>query len=160
MSSRTGNYALLRPGTFANNLLSWSFAIRSRLPVRGPYLDSAQPPVHEADVAEAAAHLLTHDVPKGAAYPLTGPQSLTRRQQIETIARAIGRPVEAQEISEDEFRQEFGPYLPDGIATMLLDYWRDTVTEPDTPRPLEAITGRPGRSLAQWAADHKLDFSG
>jgi hypothetical protein len=41
---------------------------------------------------------------------------------------------------------------------MLLDYWRDTLAIPDQPRPVTPVTGRPGRSLAQWAIDHRADF--
>jgi hypothetical protein len=41
---------------------------------------------------------------------------------------------------------------------MLLDYWHDTLTVPDVPRPATVVTGRPGRTLAEWAADHRADF--
>ncbi|GLY16641.1 nucleotide-diphosphate-sugar epimerase [Kineosporia sp. NBRC 101677] len=158
VSGRTGNFTLLRPGTFANNLLAWAFPVKTGRPIRAPYLASGQAPVHEADVAEAAAFLLARGEHTGEAYPLTGPATLTRRQQIEAIAQAVGRPIEAQEITEEEFRQEFGQFVPAEIIDMLLDYWRDTVDEPDVPRPLSAITGTQGRPLAQWAQDHRQDF--
>jgi hypothetical protein len=50
-------------------------------------------------------------------------------------------------------------YMPAGAITMLLDYWSDTVAEPDVPLPtVEQVTGRPARTLATWAADHRADF--
>lgn len=155
---RAEDVALLRPGTFASNLLHWAYAVRSGLPVRDPYPESAQAPVHEADIAEAAAHLLTASGQAGLAYPLTGPQALTRRQQAQAIADAVGTPIAVEEITEEQFRQDVGRFMPKDIITMLLEYWRESVTEPDVPQPLTAITGGPGRTLAQWARDHRVDF--
>jgi hypothetical protein len=37
---------------------------------------------------------------------------------------------------------------------MLLDYWNDTLSVPDRPRPATRVTGRPGRTSAEWATDH------
>ena len=132
--------------------------MKSGQPIQAPYLDSAQAPVHEADVADAAAFLLTHDGHAGMAYPVTGPQALTRRQQIDTIAESVGHLIVAQEITAEQFQQEFGQWIPADIIKMLLGYWSDTLTEPDVPRPLETITGDPGRPLAVWAHDHRQDF--
>lgn len=50
-------------------------------------------------------------------------------------------------------------YVPDAILTRLLDYWRDTATLPDVPRPVTSVTGRPGRTLEKWARDHRADFN-
>lgn len=52
-------WTILRPGTFAANLLSWTRPVRLAGGVRGPYPTSAQAPIHEADVAAAAAAVLT-----------------------------------------------------------------------------------------------------
>jgi hypothetical protein len=50
-------------------------------------------------------------------------------------------------------------FMPADIVQMMLDYWSDTVAQPDIVRPtVEQITGRPARTLAQWAADHIADF--
>src|SRR5690606_13291327 len=51
-------WTILRPGTFAANLLTWSQPIRFTGGVRGPYPTSAQAPIHEADAAAAAAAVL------------------------------------------------------------------------------------------------------
>jgi len=158
VTSRSDNWAIVRPGTFANNLLSWAWPIKSGMPIRAPYLDSAQAPIHEADVADAAAALLTSDRHRGRAFPVTGPEALTRTQQVETIGSVIGRTIELVEISPEEFRAETAQFIPEGITDMLLAYWSDTVDHPDRVRSVESLTGRPGRTLAQWAADHRADF--
>jgi uncharacterized protein YbjT (DUF2867 family) len=155
---RTDAWTMLRPGTFANNLLSWAWQIRSGASIRAPFLASAQAPVHEHDVAEAAAETLLGDDHLGEAIAITGPQALTRAEQLATIGRALDRTIPAVEITPEEFRAEAGEFIPEPVMKMLLDYWSDTLTAPDRPRPVTPVTGRPGRTLAQWAADHRADF--
>lgn len=153
-------WTILRPATFATNLLTWAQPIRFTGGVRGPYPTSAQAPIHEADVAAAAAAVLTHDGHHGQIYPMTGPQALTRTAQLDAIGAAIGRDLTFTEISPDEFGTEMENYgVPGDIVTMLLDYWRDTVDHPDTVRSPEWLIGRPARTLTQWARDHTEDFS-
>ena len=74
------------------------------------------------------------------------------------IGAGIGRELELVEISPEEFRAEVSAFLPEPIIAMLLDHWRDTLTEPDPVWSGERLTGRPGRTLQQWAADHRADF--
>jgi uncharacterized protein YbjT (DUF2867 family) len=160
VTSRSGDWTILRPGTFATNLLTWAWPIKAGEPVRVPYLRSAQAPIHEADIADAAVAALTRDGHRGAVHPLTGPQALTRIEQAAAIGAGIGRPVDLVEISPDEFRADVAQFLPDGIADLLLDHWSDTVTEPDPVRPgVRDLTGQPGRTLEQWARDHRADFA-
>ncbi|MFC4913798.1 NAD(P)H-binding protein [Actinomadura gamaensis] len=158
VTARTGAWTILRPGTFANNLLSWAWQIRSGAPIRAPHLASAQAPIHEYDIAEAAAETLLSDDRLGAAIPLTGPEALTRSEQVAVIGRTLGREIPLVEITPEEFRAETARFIPEPVLKMLLDYWHDTLTVPDVPRPVTAVTGRPGRTLAEWAADHRADF--
>jgi uncharacterized protein YbjT (DUF2867 family) len=160
VTDRTDSWTILRPGTFASNLLAWAWQIRSGAPIRAPYLASAQAPVHEYDVAEAAAETLLSDDHIGETIPVTGPQALTRAQQVAAIGAAIGREIPLVEITPDEFRAEAGQFIPAPIMKMLLDYWSDTLTVPDQVRPVTRVTGRPGRTLAEWAIDHRADFGG
>lgn len=160
MTARTDAWTILRPGTFANNLLSWAWPIKAGMPVRAPFLHSAQAPIHEADIADAAAAVLLSDGHRGQMYPLTGPQSLTRIDQVAAIGAGIGRDVPVVEISPDEFRADVAQFISEDIITMLLNYWSDTVTQPDRVRPgVRDLTGRPGRTLEQWARDHRADFT-
>lgn len=152
-------WTILRPGTFANNLLSWAQPIQFSGGVSGPYPTSAQAPIHEADVAAAAAAVLTQKGHDGQIYPMTGPQALTRVAQLDAIGSAIGRELTFTENSPAEFRAEMSRYgVPEDIVAMLLDYWHDTVDQPDVVRSPEPLTGRPARTLAQWARDHAADF--
>jgi uncharacterized protein YbjT (DUF2867 family) len=151
---------VLRPGDLANNLLFWAWSVKTAGAVRAPYPTSAQAPIHEADVAAVAAAALTSPAHVGRVYPLTGPQALSRADQLATIGAAIGRELAFEEISAGEFAQQMAQYMPAEVVRMLLDYWSDTVTEPDVVLgTVEAVTGRPARTLAEWARDHAGAFS-
>lgn len=158
VTARTDAWTILRPGTFANNLLEWRWQISSGAPIRAPFLESAQAPIHEADVADVAAETLLSDNHIGQLIAITGPQALTRAEQVATLGAALGREIPLSEITADEFRAETSQFIPQPIMKMLLDYWSDTLTTPDRVRPVTAVTGKPGRTLAAWAADHRADF--
>lgn len=87
------------------------------------------------------------------------PQALTRVAQLDAIGAAIGRELTFTENTPAEFRAQMNRYgVPENIVAMLLDYWRDTVDEPDVVRSAEWLTGRPARTLTEWAGDHAADF--
>lgn len=160
VTARTGAWTILRPGTFANNLLSWAWPVQAGMPIRAPFIHSSQAPIHEADIADAAAAALVRDGHHGQIHPLTGPQSLTRIDQVAAIGAGIGRDIPLTEISPDEFRADVARFIPGDIVDMLLAYWSDTVAEPDRVRTgVRDLTGRPGRTLDQWARDHRAAFT-
>jgi len=156
VTARTTDYTILRPGNFATNLLFWTFPITSGYPVRIPYPTSSQVLIHEADVARAAAIVLTEPGHEGRVYELSGPESLTKLEQLAAISGALGREVPSVAIASDEFRSDMAQYMPAGIVEMLLRYWAETVDEPEQPlAPVLGITPTP---ITQWALDHRSDF--
>lgn len=100
-------WTFLRPGMFASNALGWwSASIRTGYDVvRWPYADAPTAPVDERDIAAAAVRAICDDGHAGAEYVLTGPQSLTQREQLETIGEVLGRALRMEEISPDEARR-------------------------------------------------------
>ena len=157
VTARTADWTILRPGNLATNLLSWSFAVRAGNGVRVPYPSSSQVLIHEADVATAAAIVLTEPGHSGRTYELTGPATLTKIEQLSTIADALGREVPLVEVTPDEFREDVGRFIPDDIIDMLLGYWSETIDEPE--RPLEPPLGITPTPLSQWAVDHRSAFA-
>jgi len=151
---------ILRPGDMANNLLFWAWSIKTSGAVYGPYPTSAQAPIHEADIAAVAATALLDDAHVGKTYAMTGPEALTRAAMLATIGAAIGRELSYVEITAEAFAEQMAPYMPVGVIKMLLDYWSDTVAAPYVPlSTVEEVTGRPARTIAVWAADHRADFA-
>jgi uncharacterized protein YbjT (DUF2867 family) len=152
-------YTFLRPGSFANNLRFWSHAIKTMRMVFGPYPQSAQVLIHEADVAAVAVAALTQPGHRGATYALTGPECLTQLEQLKTIEDAIGQELTYQVITPEQYQESVSAYMPADIIKMLLQYWCETVDQPEVVRPtVEQITGRPAYSLARWAKEHVSDF--
>ena len=151
-------WTFVRPGMFAANALNWWAArIREHDVVRWPYGDAATAPIDERDIAAVAVHALVDDAHIGADYVITGPQSLTQREQVLTIGQVIGRPVRFEEITPDEARRELG--FPPAAMTMLLNAWSAAVGLPAYVTTTVAdVTGKSGRTFADWVANHKEAF--
>jgi uncharacterized protein YbjT (DUF2867 family) len=147
-------WTFLRPGMFAANALSWwGPRIRAGDVVRWPYAGVPTAPIHERDVAAVAVRALLEDGHEGAEYVLTGPESLSHREQVVTIGEVIGRPLRFEEISPDEARREL-PF-PAPVMDMLLKAWAAAMGHPALVTSTVAeITGRPARTFRDWVSDH------
>lgn len=149
----------LRPGAFAGNAYQWSGAFRSGGPVDLPYPRSHTSPIDETDIAEAALAVLTDTSLQGAAYHLTGPESLTAAEQIELLAASSGTPVTVNAVSRDDWKESVSLFVPADIAEALLTYWAATDGSPaEVTGDTEKLTGRPARTFAAWATEHAAAF--
>jgi uncharacterized protein YbjT (DUF2867 family) len=151
-------WTFLRPGMFAANALGWWAArIREQNVVRWPYADAATAPIDERDVGAVAVRALLDDAHRDAEYMITGPQSLTQREQVQIIGDVIGRDVRFEEITPDEARRELG--FPPGAMSMLLNAWSAAVGLPAyVTTTVARLTGKPARTFAEWAGNHKQSF--
>lgn len=149
----------VRPGMFAGNLLDWAEAIRAEGVVRAPYDQARQAPVHEFDVAQVAAVSLLANDPAGRIYTLSGPEALTKSEQVAAISRGIGKPIKFEELTPDQWREQVGDHLPTFVIDWLLALWAKTVQNPEPVLPtVYEVLGQPARTLTEWAADHSADF--
>lgn len=150
---------LLRPGAFAGNAYQWSGAFRSGHPVDLPYPLSQTSPIDETDIAEAALAVLTGTRFQGAAYHLTGPESLTATEQVELLSASSGTPVTVNAVSRDAWKESVSPFVPAEIAEGLLSFWATTDGSPaEVTGDTEKLTGRPARTFGAWAAEHAAAF--
>ncbi|CAO5189209.1 (4-alkanoyl-5-oxo-2,5-dihydrofuran-3-yl)methyl phosphate reductase [Frankia sp. AiPs1] len=157
-------WTFVRPGSFATNALSWAPAIRAGEPVWEAYPESQLAPVHERDIAAVAAAALLRPGHDGATYPMTGPESITRRRQLELIAEATGRPVRIEVESPAEARERMiaamGEHVWPGLVDTLLGY---QAANDGIPAPVydavPKILGRPSLTFAAWTAEHAADFT-
>jgi uncharacterized protein YbjT (DUF2867 family) len=154
-------WTFVRPGAFAVNTLQWAESIRAEGVVRAPYPEANVAPVHEKDIAAVAVRALLEDGHEKAAYAITGPESITQRRQVELIAAAIGQPVRFEELDPAQVRKQMAAWLSPQVADVLLGYLAEYNGKPaEVYDTVEKVTGRPGRTFAQWAVDHATDFSG
>jgi len=151
-------WTFLRPGMFAANALSWwGPQIRAGDVVRWPYAAALTAPIHERDVAKVAVRALLEPGHERAEYVLTGPESLSQREQVMMIGAAIGRPLRYEEITPEEARRELG--FPEAAMTMLLDAWAAALGQPAFVTTTVAdFTGTPARTFRDWASDHARRF--
>jgi uncharacterized protein YbjT (DUF2867 family) len=153
---------VIRPGMFASNARHWwAPQIKKGDVVRWPYADAETAPIDERDIAAVAARALLDARHAGGDFVLTGPESLSQAAQVRVIGDAIGRPLQLEELSPDEFRRETAATLPSVVTEMLLGAWQATLGRPAfVTSAIQEITGSPPRSFYQWAVDHASAFSG
>jgi uncharacterized protein YbjT (DUF2867 family) len=149
---------VLRASTLASNARGWATQIRQTGIVRGPSFPAAAI-VHERDVADVVARVIVEDGHEGQAYALTGPDLLTRPDQVDAIGRAVGRPLRYAAVTTDDARRQM---LADGrppelVAALLAS----ADNRPDTAvvtSAVEDLTGHPARSFDEWAAENAAAF--
>jgi uncharacterized protein YbjT (DUF2867 family) len=155
-------WTFLRPGPFALNCRHWwGPQLRNGDVVRWFYADAATAPVHEQDIAAVAVRTLCDEGHDGREHVLTGPASLTQREQVQIIGDAIGRPLQFQELARESAREEMiAMRFPPPIADMLLDAYAAAVGLPAlVTSTVFDVTGTPARSFRDWALDHAADFA-
>ncbi|WP_414170683.1 NAD(P)H-binding protein [Streptoverticillium reticulum] len=154
-------WTILRPTQFDSNALWWAVPIREHGSVFSPFPDTGLPAVHPADIAAVAHAALTDPARhRGCTYPLTGPETVTPRQQTAAIAEALGRELTCVEVARDAAHRQYAAGLGDERAKEVLDLMGGD------PRPglfevhdtVQRVTGRPARTFAQWARENVAAF--
>jgi uncharacterized protein YbjT (DUF2867 family) len=154
-------WTMLRPGPFALNCRNWwAPQILNGDVVRWFHGAAETAAVHERDIAAVAVRALCDDRHDGRDYVLTGPESLTQREQLAIIGESIGRPLTFHEVSPEVARREVIAGWPTSVADMLLSAYAAAVDRPAlVTSAIEEVTGTPARTFREWAADHAADFA-
>jgi uncharacterized protein YbjT (DUF2867 family) len=156
-------WTFVRAGMFAGNARHfWGRQIRAGGVIRWPYLNAPTAPTDERDIATIAVRTLCDSGHAGAEYVVTGPQSLTQAEQIQTIGRAIGRSLDIEEMTPDQAQSELLPVLGSSVfINMLLNAWRAALGRPAfVSSTYAALAGKAPRPFFEWAADYAAEFRG
>jgi uncharacterized protein YbjT (DUF2867 family) len=152
----------LRPCGFMTNAFDWLPTIEEGNYVLDPVGPGRAAPIDPADVAAVAALALTQDGHQGKEYVLTGDEAFTVAEQVQILAKAIGRDIGVREVSTPaeavRFRYPRGapPALAGAIIKGLALMRADTVgLRTDTVREL---LGRGPRTFADWCARNASAF--
>lgn len=146
-------FTILQPAMFMQNLDSGWKAIRDSGRIAQPYSKRAKMCyVDYRDVAEAAALALTGDTLAYGTFELCAPGMVDRVELAAIMSEALGRTIEAGEVSADEWAESAhippGP-VREGLATMNADY--DQYGFPGgNALVLRAILGREPRTLTAY----------
>jgi len=153
-------YTFLRAdGGLAITALEWSAQIKATRTARSPYGRAQTAPLHERDIAEVAAKALLTDELVDAAPVFSGPESLSYADRARIIGEAVGEAVTFDELSDDDARAEWAKVgIPPHAIEARLRMFANLVDRPYEVTSVEPWLGKPGRTFAQWAADHVADF--
>lgn len=150
-------YTILQPCAYMQNILgSWESIMRQGIyPIPYP-ADTRLSLVDVADVAEAAARVLTEPGHYAATYELAGTPGLTQTEVAATLSHVLAHPVQAQEISLAawEARARSAALLSDYALDTLLRMFRYYAAYGlvGNPTVLTYLLGRAPTSLAAFLA--------
>ncbi|WP_025027939.1 NAD(P)H-binding protein [Caldalkalibacillus mannanilyticus] len=154
-------WTLVKPTEFmANALEDWSEIIREEGAVREYCGDALSARVHEGDIAAVIVQTLLEDGHHGQCYPLSGPEALTRKEAVSTIAAAIGKDISFIELSEEEARQQWRDQgFDEENIEFFVEMGKNTPEAGYIVLPtMEQVLGRPARRFAEWVAEHRNEF--
>ncbi|TVT44735.1 NAD-dependent epimerase/dehydratase family protein [Amycolatopsis rhizosphaerae] len=159
LMSSSVDWTVLRPGGFASNTFAWAESVRTRRMVEAPFGDVALPVIDPADIAAVAAAVLCEPSHNGRVYELTGPETITPREQVRVLAQALGEPVEFAEQTRAEARARMLPVMPEAVVEGTLDILGDPLPAESRVSPdAEGVLGRPPRTYADWVARNLAAF--
>jgi uncharacterized protein YbjT (DUF2867 family) len=156
-------WTVLRPSSFASNTLSWAAAIKAGRPIPNTTGTGTQGVVDPRDIAEVAVRALTSDDHAGNVLTLTGPELLSTPDQVVRLGEALGRALEPVDVPLPLYRERLlAAGLDPAFAEVAVDGSR-LVAEGGNARlteDVERVLGRPPRTFATWARDHRDAFAG
>ncbi|MEC3918120.1 SDR family oxidoreductase [Nocardia sp. CDC160] len=146
-------WTVLRPGGFFTNTFAWIEPVRAERMIPAPFGDVGLPQVDPVDIAAMAAAALIQDGHDGQTYTVTGPESVTPRQQAAALQAAIGEPIRFVELTREQARVNMLRFMPESVADHTLDILgAPTDEEQRVSGDVERVLGRPATSYAEWAA--------
>ncbi|MES4906041.1 MULTISPECIES: NAD(P)H-binding protein [unclassified Streptomyces] len=152
---------VLRSDTLASNARGWVKQLRAGDVVSGPKA-ARTAVVDERDVADAAIAVLLahHDQLDHGPHVLTGPEVLSRADQVAHLGAALRRDLRFEALPAHLARSRM---LADGRPEPLVEAliaaskWRPESYR--TTDHIERLAGRPAGTFAKWAIDHAAEFN-
>ena len=123
--------------------------------------DASVSHVDAEDVGNVVFQALTGQGHAGQTYVVTGPEALTGNQVAAIVSSATGRSISYQALPMDQFRaflEKNGEPEPVVNAEVeLFEAWSKGGGS-EVTNTVEAVTGNPAKSLAQYAAEHAAEL--
>ncbi len=152
----------LRPPFFMQNILRFAPTIRSSGEFTGSLDQGKVAMIDVADIAAVTATTLTTTAHIGKAYMLTGPEALSYGDVAERLARILGRTVTYKNVPLTVMRDRL---VASGMPAWHVDVQVDFSTAlsaghaSTVTSTVEAVTGRPARTLEQFIQEHLALFT-
>jgi (4-alkanoyl-5-oxo-2,5-dihydrofuran-3-yl)methyl phosphate reductase len=154
-------WTFLRAGGFMSNAFQWVDTIKSQGKVFNPSGDGKFAPISPSDIAAVAAIALTSSGHEGKAYDLTGTELLSIQEQVRTLSKVIGSPIECVDVPPEVAAERMkASGLPDILIQGLRDLWVRVRNGESTfyTNEVESLTGRPAQTFETWCYQHRSAF--
>jgi uncharacterized protein YbjT (DUF2867 family) len=153
------NWTFVRAIDFATNTLRWAEQTKQGV-VRLPYGQASRSLIHERDIADVVAHVLTSDGHNEAKYLITGPESIPQAELVRIIGEVIGRDVRWEDLPLDQAAEELTEAWGDAeFVDARLRAWAALVDSPErVTDTVERLLGVPAIAFREWAQEHADDF--
>jgi NAD(P)H dehydrogenase (quinone) len=121
-------FTVLQPAPYMQNILAWKNKIISEGSFEVPYpVETKFSLVDLADLARAAAVVLTEPGHKEAVYEIVGTRALSQKELANLLGKVLERPILAEEIPREQWRQNaekagMGHYQVETLLKMF-DYY-------------------------------------
>jgi uncharacterized protein YbjT (DUF2867 family) len=153
------DWTILRPAAFMSNTFQWLPQLKAGDVVRAPFGNVRAAVTDPADIAAVAALALAGPGHEGRIYALSGPQALAPADRVSILGEALGRALRFEAQSDEEARAEMTAAMPAEYVDAFFNFYADGALDESEVLPtVHALTGRPPRSFAQWAAAHAGSF--
>jgi uncharacterized protein YbjT (DUF2867 family) len=155
-------WTVLRPSSFASNTLRWAAAIQSGDPIPNTTGTGVQGVIDPRDVAEVAVRALTSGDYTQSVLTLTGPELLSVPDLAVQLGDALGRTLETVDVPLEIYREQMlAAGIDPAFAEVAVNGSR-LVAEGGNARlteEVQQVLGRPHRTFATWAHDHRDAFA-
>ncbi len=154
-------WTVLRPPSFASNVLGYARMIAAGAPVPNPTGTGRAGVVDPRDIAAVAVAALTQDGHAGRTWTLTGPELLSLPEQIAILGQVLGRHETTADLTPEEIREAM---LAAGMAPAAADEATAGMVRQAAGRyavltdDVQRVLGRPPTSFRDWAREHRSAF--
>lgn len=154
-------WTLLRPTTFASNVLGWAGAIKAGEPIPNMTGSGRQGVIDPRDVAAVAAEILLSSSAAGRTYTLTGPDLLDVPDQAACLEQVLRYPVKTVDVPLHTAQKQMLGHgmdnsMVDAVITALA--WVRAGGNAVLTGDVAQVLGRPPATFRTWAQDHKDAF--
>ncbi len=121
-----------------------------------PAGDVPEPFIDAEDIADVAVAALTEPGHAGEIYEVTGPRALTFAEATDELSRAIGRPIEYQQIPHQAFVDGVAASGAPETVVWMMDYLFATVLDGRNAQVTDGVQralGRPPKDFADYARE-------
>jgi uncharacterized protein YbjT (DUF2867 family) len=152
----------VRPGGFMSNTYQWIATIQAEGVVFNALGDARFAPIAPEDIAAVAVKALVAADHPGDVFELTGGELLSVPEQVEILAKVLGRPIRCVDIPVETLVQNFvRAGIPKTMAAAVGESYEAVrngriIATKDT---VEQVTGRKPMTFEAWARKHAERFA-